>query len=160
VWVKMWVNGLTHTPNRRRKLQIARFPAGGKTYSFRCVSSPHATRCAGLARGPHRESTGKCYVGFGGHFIVCHAEFEKRILVSQQQSRLRLKPALLAYFFAYCDAVFAYRCVLHGLGHDLAHGERRGILRLSGGVGVGAKREPCVVVPQHGRDGFYIHAIL
>ena len=37
---------------RRHKLRIPRFAASGKAHSLRCASSPHATRFAGLARGP------------------------------------------------------------------------------------------------------------
>ncbi len=44
--------GLKHLPFRRRKLSIARPAACGRACSRRCASSPHATRCAGLARGP------------------------------------------------------------------------------------------------------------
>ena len=40
-------------PLRRRKLHIPRFRLAAKARSFRCSSSPHATRFAGLARGPH-----------------------------------------------------------------------------------------------------------
>ena len=38
---------------RRRKLHIVRFAIYGKAHSFRCGSSPHTTRFAGLVRGPH-----------------------------------------------------------------------------------------------------------
>ena len=46
-------HSLPFTPSpRRRKLHIPRFAASGKAHSLRCASSPHATRFAGLARGP------------------------------------------------------------------------------------------------------------
>lgn len=41
------------TSHRQRTLHSVRFRASAKTYLFRCASSPHATRFAGLARGPH-----------------------------------------------------------------------------------------------------------
>ena len=37
---------------RRRKLHVPRFRLTAKARSFRCSDSPHATRFAGLARGP------------------------------------------------------------------------------------------------------------
>ena len=43
---------LTHTGNRPHKLHIARFRLNPKTRSFRCSSSPHRTRFAGLRWGP------------------------------------------------------------------------------------------------------------
>lgn len=39
-------------PHRQHTLHNVRFRASAKTYLFRCASSPHATRFAGLARGP------------------------------------------------------------------------------------------------------------
>ena len=39
-------------PLRPRKLRIAHPFAGSRARSLRCSSFPHATRCAGLARGP------------------------------------------------------------------------------------------------------------
>ena len=41
-------------PACRRKLHIPRFAACGKARPFRCSSSPHRKRSAGLHRGPHR----------------------------------------------------------------------------------------------------------
>ena len=49
---------------------------------------------------------------------------------------------------------------LHHLGHEISHSFRRLILHLAGGVGVGAEREPCVIVPQHTGDRLDVHAIL
>lgn len=46
-------------PPHRRKGHIPRFRLAPKTRSFRCASSPHATRSAGLARGPRRERRGR-----------------------------------------------------------------------------------------------------
>ena len=37
---------------RPRKLRILRPAASGRAHSLRCSSFPHATRFAGLARGP------------------------------------------------------------------------------------------------------------
>lgn len=34
------------------------------------------------------------------------------------------------------------------------------VLFLAGGVGVGSQSESCVVVAQHGGDGFDVHAVL
>ena len=45
---------------RRRKLCIARFHAGVKTYSRRCVSFPPHKRCAGLCGGFWASSEGLC----------------------------------------------------------------------------------------------------
>ena len=49
---------------------------------------------------------------------------------------------------------------LHHLAHEISHGFRCLILHLPGGVGVGAKGEPCVVVAQHTGDGLDVHAVL
>ena len=49
---------------------------------------------------------------------------------------------------------------LHDLRHKAAHGFRRLILHLPGGMGVGAEREARVVVAQHTGDRLDIHAIL
>lgn len=49
---------------------------------------------------------------------------------------------------------------LHDPRHEIPHRLRRPILLLSGGVGVGAEGESCIVVPQHTADRFHIHAIL
>ena len=49
---------------------------------------------------------------------------------------------------------------LHHLRHEAAHGFRRLILHLPGGVGVGAQGEARVVVTQHTGDRLGIHAIL
>ena len=46
------------------------------------------------------------------------------------------------------------------LRHEVAHGLGCLVLLLSGGVGVGAESEPCVVVAQHGGDGLDVYAIL
>ena len=48
------------TVARRRKLCIARFHAGVKTYSRRCVSFPPHKRCAGLCGGFWASSEGLC----------------------------------------------------------------------------------------------------
>ena len=48
----------------------------------------------------------------------------------------------------------------HHLIHEIAHGLRRLILHLPGGVGVGAKGKPRVVVAQHTGDCLDIHAVL
>lgn len=44
--------------------------------------------------------------------------------------------------------------------HEAAHGLRGFVLFLLGGVGVGAKGKPRVVVAQHAADGLDIHAVL
>ena len=49
---------------------------------------------------------------------------------------------------------------LHDLRHEAAHGLRRLILHLPGGVGVGAQSEARVVVAQHTGDRFDVHAVL
>ena len=49
---------------------------------------------------------------------------------------------------------------LHNLGHEISHGFRSVSLDLPGSVGVGAKGESCVVVPQHTADRFHIYAAL
>ena len=48
----------------------------------------------------------------------------------------------------------------HHLCHEAAHGLCGFVLLLTGGVGVGAESEPCIVVSQHTADSFYIHAVL
>ena len=48
------------TVARRRKLCIARFHGGVKTYSRRCVSFPPHKRCAGLCGGFGASSKGLC----------------------------------------------------------------------------------------------------
>ena len=50
--------------------------------------------------------------------------------------------------------------LLHDLRHKAAHGFRRLVLHLPGGVGVGAEREARVVVTQHTGDRLDIHAVL
>ena len=50
--------------------------------------------------------------------------------------------------------------LLHHLCHEAAHGFRRLILHLPGGVGVDAEGEACVVMPQHTGDCLDVHAIL
>ncbi len=49
---------------------------------------------------------------------------------------------------------------LHDLRHEAAHGLRRLVLLLAGGVGVGAECESGIVVAQHTADGFDFHAVL
>ena len=49
---------------------------------------------------------------------------------------------------------------LYHPGHETAHSFRRLILHLAGSVGVGAEREPCVIVPQHAGDRLNIHPVL
>ena len=51
--------------SRRHGLRIPRFAAGGKARSLRRVSSPHATRFAGLARGPPVPQGGKMTLYLG-----------------------------------------------------------------------------------------------
>ena len=46
------------------------------------------------------------------------------------------------------------------LRHEVAHGLRRLVLLLAGGVGVGSQGESCVVMSQHGRDRFDVHTVL
>ena len=58
-----------------------------------------------------------------------------------------------------CAVCFPLRPLSH-LRHEVAHGLGCLILLLAGGVGVCPQGEPCVVVPQHGRDGFDVHAAL
>ena len=50
--------------------------------------------------------------------------------------------------------------VLSYLCHEISHGLRRLVLLLTGGVGVGAKGESCIVVAQHGRDRLDVYAVL
>ena len=50
--------------------------------------------------------------------------------------------------------------VLHHLGYEAAHGFRRLILHLPGGVGVGAQGESGIVVAQHTGDSLDVHAVL
>ncbi len=45
-------DAIEQAPHRQHTLHSVRFRASAKTYLFRCASSPHATRFAGLARGP------------------------------------------------------------------------------------------------------------
>ena len=49
---------------------------------------------------------------------------------------------------------------LHDLRHEAAHGFRRLILHLPGGVGIGAEGEARVVVAKHTGDGLDVHAVL
>ncbi len=49
---------------------------------------------------------------------------------------------------------------LHDLGHEVAHSFCSLVLYLTGGVGVGAESEACVVVAQHAADRFDVHAVL
>ena len=49
---------------------------------------------------------------------------------------------------------------LHHLRHKAAHGFRRLILHLPGGVSVGAQGEARVVVAQHTGDRLDVHAVL
>lgn len=58
-----------------------------------------------------------------------------------------------------CAVGFPLRPLSH-LRHEVAHGLRCLVLLLSGGVGVGAERESCIVVAQHGGDGFDVYAVL
>lgn len=44
--------------------------------------------------------------------------------------------------------------------HEIAHGLGGLVLLLVGSVGVGAQREPCVVVAQHIGDGLDIYTVL
>ena len=48
-------------PHRQHTLYSVHFRAGTKIHLFRCASSPHATRFAGLARGPRIDP----------HFTAC-----------------------------------------------------------------------------------------
>ena len=50
--------------------------------------------------------------------------------------------------------------LLHHLRHEAAHGFRRLILHLPGGVGVGAEGKSRVVVSQHTGDRLDVHAVL
>ena len=50
--------------------------------------------------------------------------------------------------------------LLSHLRHEVAHGHSSLVLLLAGSVGVCPQGEPGVVVPQHGRDGFNVHAVL
>ena len=50
--------------------------------------------------------------------------------------------------------------MLHDLSHEISHGLCGLVLDLSGGVGVGAEGEACVVVAQHTADPFDVHAVL
>ena len=49
---------------------------------------------------------------------------------------------------------------LHDLGHEAAHGFRRLILHLPGGVGIGAEGEARIVVTQHTGDRLDIYPVL
>ena len=51
-------------------------------------------------------------------------------------------------------------CRSHHLSHEAAHGFRRLILHLTGGVGVGAEGEACVVVAQHTGHRLDVHTVL
>lgn len=59
-----------------------------------------------------------------------------------------------------CAVLLSWRWDLPHLRHEVPHGLGCFILFLAGGVGVGAEGEPGVVVPQHGGDGFDVHAVL
>ena len=61
---------------------------------------------------------------------------------------------LPARFFASVGLPLLY------LGHEVAHGFRRLILHLPGGVGVGTEGEACVVVAQHTGDRLDVHPVL
>ena len=50
-------------------------------------------------------------------------------------------------------------CLYH-LRHEAAHGFRRLVLHLAGGVGVGAEGEARVVVSQHTGDRLDVHPVL
>ena len=50
--------------------------------------------------------------------------------------------------------------LLHHLCHETAHGLRRLVLHLPGGVGVGAEREARVVMAQHTGDRLDVHTVL
>ena len=50
--------------------------------------------------------------------------------------------------------------LLHHLGHEAAHGFRRLVLHLPGGVGIGAQGETRVIVPQHTGDRLDVHTVL
>src|SRR5699024_7670229 len=52
------VPGRCPEPHRRRKLHIVCSAANGRAHSFRCVSSPNETRCAGLSFGWRRIEKG------------------------------------------------------------------------------------------------------
>ena len=49
---------------------------------------------------------------------------------------------------------------LHHLRHEATHGFRRLILHLPGGVGIGAERKTCVVVPQHTGNRLDVYTVL
>ena len=62
---------------------------------------------------------------------------------------------------AFLSGVFGLlRCLLHHLRHEAAHGFRRLVLHLAGGVGVGAEGESCIVVAQHTGDRLDVYAVL
>ena len=54
-------NAVKQASHRRHMLRIVPFRAGTQSHSLRCSASPHATRFAGLARGPRHCS---------GHFTA------------------------------------------------------------------------------------------
>ena len=58
-----------------------------------------------------------------------------------------------------CAVCFPLRLLSH-LRHEVSHGLRCLVLLLAGGVGVGAEGESCIVMSQHGGDGFDVHAVL
>ena len=49
---------------------------------------------------------------------------------------------------------------LHDLSHEVTHGFCGLVLDLSGGVGVGAESEACVIVAQHAADRLYVYTVL
>ena len=56
--------------------------------------------------------------------------------------------------------LFVAFSALHDLRHKIPHRLRRPVLLLSGGVGVGAEGEACVVVAQHTGNRLDVHAVL
>ena len=59
----------------------------------------------------------------------------------------------------WCAVCSPLRSLSH-LRHEIAHGLGCLVLLLPRGVGVGAEGESCIVVSQHGGDGFDIHSVL
>ena len=90
------------TVARRRKLCIARFHAGVKTYSRRCVSFPPHKRCAGLCGGFRASSKGLCAPPDAQPLTLavyavwrCHCRVHSVRLNREEAENLLKRPALL-----------------------------------------------------------------
>lgn len=43
--------------------------------------------------------------------------------------------------------------------YRISHDRRSFVLLLAGGVGIGAEGEACVIMAQHGGNGFHVYAV-